>query len=169
MLRRLLLVGVVALGLGVLAADEWESERTPLGSFSVKDLDGRVLTAADLEGKVVVVDFWAIWCAPCVKELPELAEYYEKTKARRDVLFLSFDVGDDPGELREFVKKKGVPYPVYLADSLADKQGVFGFPTKFVIDARGKRPVVRFRRVGYAPVAEIEAKVRKLLSEPSAP
>ncbi len=165
--RRLLLIGAAALGLGVLGADEWESEKTALGSFSLKDVDGRLLTAADLEGKIVVADFWAIWCAPCVKELPELAAYYEKTKARKDLLFLSFDVGDEPAELREFMKKKGVPYPVYLADSLADKHGVFGFPTKFVIDARGKKAVVRFRRVGYAPVPEIEAKVRKLLSQPS--
>jgi thiol-disulfide isomerase/thioredoxin len=150
----------------VLHADEWESEKSKLGSFSIKDLDGRVLTAADLSGKVVVADFWAIWCAPCVKELPELAEYYEKTKGRSDLLFLSLDVGDDANELREFVKKKALPYPVYLADSLADKQGVFGFPTKLVIDARGKQPVVRFRRVGAAPVHELEAKVRKLLGEP---
>jgi thiol-disulfide isomerase/thioredoxin len=165
--RRLLLVGVAALGLGVLSADEWESEKTTLGSFSLKDVEGRALAAADLEGKIVVADFWAIWCAPCVKELPELAEYYERTRARKDLLFLSLDVGDGREELREFLKKKGVPYPVYLADPLADKHGVFGFPTKFVIDARGKQAVVRFRRVGYAPVAEIEAKVRKLLSEPA--
>ena len=163
---RPLLVALAALGLGVLHADEWESEKSKLGNFSIKDLDGRALTAAELAGKVVVADFWAIWCAPCVKELPELAEYHEKTQGRSDVVFLSLDVGDEAGELREFVKKKGLRYPVYLADSLADKQGVFGFPTKLVIDARGKQPVVRFRRVGAAAVHEIEAKVRQLLSEP---
>ena len=153
------------LGLGVLA-DDWESEKTPLKALSVKDLDGRLLTLADLKGKVAVVDFWATWCTPCIKELPELKAYHEKTKSRQDVVFLSFDAEEELGDVKPFAKKMGISFPVYLTGDLADKLGVFVFPTKLIVDGRGKLPIIRYRRAGIVPLAEIEARVQKLLAEP---
>lgn len=165
--RRIVLLATAVVGLTVLAEDDWQPSRTPLKEFSVKDLDGRALRLADLAGKVVVIDFWATWCAPCLKELPELGEYHRKLQGRADVLFLSFDVQEEPEDVREFVRKKGVPFPVYLADAVADQNDVTVFPTKLIVDARGRQPLVRFRRSGLTPVAEIEAKVAQLLATPA--
>src|SRR3990172_1052422 len=91
----------VLLGLLLLAGGEpWESPNAPLRPFTVKDLDGRSLSSSDLAGKVAVVDFWATWCGPCIKELPALAEFHASLASRKDVIFLAFNVTDEPEAAR---------------------------------------------------------------------
>ena len=143
-------------------------------SIVMKDLNDRDVTLAQYKGQVVLVNFWATWCAPCIKELPDLSAYQERLKGRSDTAFLSFDVTDPRDTLQAFVKEKKIGFPVYLADALLGPYEVTGFPTKLIIDMRedtgkpGKaagRGVVRFRHEGSAPVPSIEARVAELLAE----
>lgn len=151
-------------GSGAAQAEIWRTEDVPLKFFSVKDLEGRVLESSALAGKVAVVDFWATWCAPCVQELPDLAEYYKKIQGNQNVVFLSFAVTEDRETVAAFVRKRGLPYPVYLADELMGTYNLVGFPTKLIIDLRKGKGVVRYRREGFTPIKSLEEQVERVLN-----
>jgi thiol-disulfide isomerase/thioredoxin len=146
--------------------DGWESTSTPVAPFKLKDLDGRVLESSALRGRVVVVDFWATWCTPCVQELPELEIYKQKIQGSREVAFLSLNVTDDAEIARAFAKKKGLRPPVYFGDELLGPYQISGFPTKLILDLRGKGPGrVRYRREGMVTLAGLEQQVAATLAQ----
>ena len=149
--------------------DDWEVLRVPMKPFVVKDAAGRALRLADLAGKVAVIDFWASWCKPCVRELPELAEYHRRLEGQQRVVLLSFNVGEKPRDVERFLKASPVGFPVYFADALVEPLELEAFPTKLIVDARRPsgdgRALLRFRREGFTKVASIEARVAELLQE----
>jgi thiol-disulfide isomerase/thioredoxin len=146
--------------------DGWEPAKRRIKDFSVKDLEGRVLKSRELAGRVVVVDFWTTWCAPCIKELPELAGYHERLRQSDKLAMLSFNATEPREDVLDFARRERIAFPIYLADDLLDRFEVSGFPTKLILDFRGATPTERYRRVGYTPLASIEARVREVLDRP---
>jgi thiol-disulfide isomerase/thioredoxin len=149
--------------------DDWDAVRVPVKPFVVKDLDGKPLRLADLGGKILVLDFWATWCQPCVHELPDLADYHQRLAGQEKVAFLSLNVGEKRRDIEAFLKRSPVGFPVYLGDSLMEPLELGALPTKLILDTRRPGPegraLLRFRREGMTPVASIEARVAELLAE----
>jgi thiol-disulfide isomerase/thioredoxin len=153
--------------------DGWEEPSTDAEAFEVEDVEGRALRSEDLAGRIVIIDFWATWCSPCLRELPELVEYHQRLEGREDVALLSFNVTDERADLETFLEERQVPFRVFLGDDLIGPYELVAFPTKLVIDMRkagpGRTGVVRFRREGYTPTASIEARVEELLEQVTVP
>jgi thiol-disulfide isomerase/thioredoxin len=130
--------------------------------WMLKDVDGREVKAGDFKGKVVVVDFWATWCPPCRKEIPEYVALQEKYRSRGLVILgLSLDEAP-PAEVKAFGEQFKVNYPLVMADADTAEAfgGIEGLPTAFVIDRDGN---IRHVKLGLAKAAEFEALVTSLL------
>jgi peroxiredoxin len=107
--------------------------------FTLKALDGTALRLSDYRGKVILLDFWATWCAPCQDEIPLFVELQSKYRDRGlQVLGLSMD--DSPEPVKKFVRKFRMNYPVAIGTQEVASQygGIFGLPVNIVIGRDGK-------------------------------
>jgi thiol-disulfide isomerase/thioredoxin len=148
--------------------DGWETLNVPAKAFKVTDLEGKVLDSASLKGKIVIIDFWATWCTPCVQELPELEAYKKKLAGRKDVVLLSLNVTEEAKQVRDFAQRRAMLPPIYLGDDLLGPYNVVGFPTKLILDLRRGAPgKLRSRREGGpVPLSSLEAQVQAVLAAP---
>lgn len=144
----------------VIAAGELGS-RIP--EFTVKDLQGRELSSAELRGKVVLVDFWATWCQPCKKEMPGYQKLLDEYGPRGFVVVgFKFDVMPDTENPIQFAKKIGVHYPLVVASNQINRKfgGIQGLPTTMLYDRNG---ILRDKVIGFEYTQHFEQELKPLL------
>ncbi len=135
-----------AIELGVLALESVDyfepGEVAPL--FSARTLDGEAFALKDLRGKYVFLDFWATWCGPCIKEMPNLKELHAALGKDERLVMIGVSIDDEVAAPREFVRKQGLEWmQIILEDSEARKPilesyGVRGVPATFLIGPDGR-------------------------------
>jgi thiol-disulfide isomerase/thioredoxin len=135
--------------------------------FLLEEISGAKVSLIGLKGKVVIIDFWATWCPPCLMSIPELVELQEKYK-QSGLTIVGISV-DDPGELSDkdlgaFSEKRRINYPVVRADARVLKDYFAGddnmaIPTLFLVDRQG---MIAEKKVGFAP-GSVEKAIKKLL------
>ncbi len=138
-------------------------EKAP--DFTLTTFDGQTYRLADLQGKVVVLNFWASWCKPCEQEAVDLESAWKLYQNRDDVLFLGVAWTDtDKGSL-EYLAKFGITYPngPDLGTRMAQTYRITGVPETYVIDRDGLLSAVKFSP--FLSVAEIQAIIDPLLEE----
>ncbi len=131
-------------------------------NFSLKDADGKAFELKKYEGKVVVVNFWATWCGPCRKEIPDFIEAYKKYKSKGlEIIGISLDQ-DGWAKVTPFVKQNNINYPVVLGDEqIVQNYGGFNaIPTTFIIDRKG---TIVDHQTGTMSLKQLEAKLKPLL------
>lgn len=117
---------------------EADDAKRQSADFTLLDLQGKPWHLRDLKGKVVLVNFWATWCPPCRKEMPDLQALYDKYKDRG---FLVLSISDEEGsKVSPFIAKRKISYPVLLdpGRKVNDAFVVEGIPKSFVYDREGK-------------------------------
>ncbi len=130
-------------------------------SFSVSRLNGKPFKLEDYKGKIVLIDFWATWCPPCIAEIPHYLSLKEKYKQSAfEIIGLSVDA--DPKTVRAFIKQHRLTYPVAM--SLSEIEAAYGgirsIPTTIVLD---KNHNVAEIITGYRDQEYFEALIKKLL------
>lgn len=135
-----------------------------VADFTVRTIDGRTITPADLRGKVILVNFWATWCPPCKAEIPDLIALQDKYRDHLQIIGISEDEGS-PDAVRQFVSEHKINYPIVMSSSELREAfpGVSGLPTSFVLDREGR--VVQ-RHVGLLDATTTENETRALAGLP---
>ena len=121
-------------------------------TFPLHTLDGKTISRETLKGKVAVLDFWATWCVPCRKALPELKELRQKN-AGQPLVVVSVSADEDRKWVEEFVRQNGMDWPQAWDGKGTVIGGIFGIqnlPTYVVLDANG---TIAYGQRGWAPVS----------------
>jgi peroxiredoxin len=130
--------------------------------FSLKDLRGATVSFSSMRGKVVLMNFWATWCPPCVSEMPSLNKLYQELRAHGfEVVAVSLDRSAE--DVREYVGKKDFAFLVLMdeGNKVSRRYKVFSTPTTFLIDRKGNI-VERFYGEYDWQDRDIKAKIEKL-------
>ena len=124
--------------------------------FEVISLSGEKINSTDLQGKIVIVDFWATWCAPCIAEFKQLEKFQNKFSSRQDVVLLVIneDEGGNMDLSRKFISKQAFNLPFYV-DSFGKAYSAFeanAYPALYVID---KESNIRLIKAGFNPSEDL--------------
>ena len=117
---------------------EADDQKRQSPEFALQDLSGKTWDFKELRGKVVLVNFWATWCPPCRKEIPDLVKLYDRFQSKGFVVLAISD--EEKAKVEPFMRERGVPFPVLLDPkrTVNEMFVVEGIPKSFVYDRRGR-------------------------------
>jgi peroxiredoxin len=135
----------------------------PAPEIARRDLSGSRLDLKSFRGKVVLLNFWATWCAPCQVEMPVFAAW-QRQFGPDGFQMIGISMDDEAAPARELVSKLKLNYPVAMGDARLGERygGVLGLPLSFLIDRNG---IVRARFQGETDLKTIEKQLRTLLAK----
>ena len=147
---------------GVIKLEDLVGKLVP--DFTVKALDGKELAIKDYKGHVVLIDFWATWCGPCIKEMPKIKKTYAKFKDQKfAIIGISLDRSIDP--LKAYIAKEDLSWKQYWDEDRTVRNlfGVKFIPTAVIIDGEG---IVRQAKIGgFNLEAAVETYVKQNLTK----
>ncbi|MCM3568113.1 TlpA disulfide reductase family protein [Neobacillus mesonae] len=124
-----------------------EGNKAP--DFGLQTLDGKNIKLSDMEGKKVILNFWATWCPPCKAEMPHMQEFYQEQKSHNvKILAVNLTTAEkDANNIAKFVKDYGLTFPILLDQNgeIGNSYQAFTIPTSYIIDTKG---IIRKKIIG---------------------
>jgi len=161
-------LAVVALALiGVLAYALLPTARTPMPATIFTTVGGELISSRQLRGRVVLIDFWATDCEPCLREMPQRAALYDEYRPLGLELLAVAMSQDRPDRVLAYTERARLPFKVALdvqGTVARDFGGIEAIPVSFLIDKRG---MIIKRFIGIADAAELRALIEAALGEPA--
>jgi cytochrome c biogenesis protein CcmG/thiol:disulfide interchange protein DsbE len=142
-LLKLLVFAIVVAGAIFLALQSRQPGPPQVGDaapdFTLPTLTEQPVSLRNYRGNVVIVNFWATWCPPCIEEIPSLKEFAERLRGLR-VTIIGVSVDQDSAALERFVTRAQLPFPIARDpnQAVASRYGTFKFPESYVIDSEGR-------------------------------
>lgn len=132
--------------------------------FALKSVDGKVVKLSDYKGKVIILDFWATWCPPCRKGIPDLISIQNEYKNDVVIIGVSLDGDKTIKDVPDFIKQYGINYPIVYGDEkiVTAYGGIQAIPTAFVIDKKGN---IIDQHVGLVDKSIYVNKIKELLKK----
>jgi thiol-disulfide isomerase/thioredoxin len=166
-MRSVWLIGLLVTGLIYSELAPAFSQKVSVGGMPAPDwelasVDRKTVKFSDFRGKVVILDFWATWCAPCRVEIPHFIEL-QKQYGDRGLAVIGVSLDEQGPELvKKFVKQFGVNYPIVMGNQKVVEAygGIVAVPTTFVIDRQGR---IVSRHIGYDDKKAFEKEIQSLL------
>ena len=137
-----------------------ESKKAP--GFTLVSTDGKEINLADYKGKVVILDFWATWCGPCRRGVPDLVSIQKNYKDNVVVIGISLDDDRTKRDILPFMTEYGVNYPIVFGTSevVMNYGNIRAIPTSFIIDQKGN---IVDKHIGLVPKETYEKRIKGLL------
>lgn len=144
-------------------SQKMNNEYVAAPDFSLPTTDGKALRLADYKGKVVILDFWATWCAPCRRGIPDLIELKSEFGDDLEIIGISVD-SDTKLDVVPFMEKMKINYPVVYGEMSVYNQygGIRNIPTSFVLNKKGE---IIAKYVGLIPKTTYEKNIKSVLDE----
>jgi peroxiredoxin len=116
-----------------------QSSKSMVPDFTLKDMNGKAVKLSDYKGKIVILNFWAVWCQYCKLEMPDLNELDKEFAKENNAVILAVDVQESPDTVKDYLTSNSIGLKVLMDTDGAVSQsyGVSGFPTTFVINKDG--------------------------------
>lgn len=152
-------------GSGFVQEDNSNGEEIKGPDFTLQSTDGKEIKLSDYKGKIVVLDFWATWCGPCRKGIPDLISIQNEFPNEVVILGVSLDM-QTKADVVPFMKKMGINYPIVYGNVEVTQLygGIEAIPTSFIIDQKGN---ITAQHVGLVAKSEYTSKIKKLLGSKS--
>ena len=158
-LRIVVLILIIFLTSFFFVKKYFSTPQFSLNDLQVQTLSGEQVDTKTLTGKIVVLNFWATWCMPCVQEMPMFANLAEMYKADEVVFILASD--EETDRIESFLEKEELTLPVYQLKNRMKEYEVFAIPATFIFDKKGR--LVNSKRGAFETAEEVRQMIKPYL------
>ena len=160
------LVSVLTPGLAMAGCSPSSAQGVEVGNlapdFQLQNLDGQTVSLGNLQGKPVLINFWATWCGPCRSEMSYIQEIYEEW-SDKELVVLAINLGESSAKVEEFIQGHTLSFTVLLdtKQDVAQRYNITGIPTTFFIDKDG---IIQDKVIGaFQNKTQIENRLSKII------